>query len=517
MSKFLRISGYDVLKIIEENTSQNYHSGEWQDEDSHLAERIIKINPEELKDCHPEKLFIKFESGLSIDVQNLQPKLTAALRRTAVFANPKYFEMQRLRLSTWKIPAYIFCGQLSANRLRLPRGTIFQCQDLADSIGMLVEIEDLRIKLNPIDIRFGGNLSKDQSNCVNKMLKHELGVMVAPTGSGKTVMACKIIADRKKPTLIMVHRKQLIDQWIHQLITFLDIDKKDIGVLGGGRKKLKGTIDITMLQTLAKMDDLDEIHDQYEQIIIDECHHIPAFSFESVLSQFPARYVIGLTATPYRKDGHQSIIFMQCGPVRYELSEPKHLDVKRNVIIKETNFKLPANLEGQPPLHEIWNYLIEDGNRTHQIAADVIELLKQNRFPMILSDRKEHLFLIEKRIRELSRNINPKGIFFLGEMGKKARRSAIDEINNSISNKQPVYILSTGSLMGEGFDLPELDTLILAMPISFQGRVVQYAGRLHRKSINKSEVMIYDYLDTALGLTISMFKKRVKAYKKMED
>ena len=208
---------------------------------------------------------------------------------------------------------------------------------------------------------------------------------------------------------------------------------------------------------------------------------------------------------------------MQCGPVRYELSEPKHLDVKRNVIIKETNFKLPANLEGQPPLHEIWNYLIEDGNRTHQIAADVIELLKQNRFPMILSDRKEHLFLIEKRIRELSRNINPKGIFFLGEMGKKARRSAIDEINNSISNKQPVYILSTGSLMGEGFDLPELDTLILAMPISFQGRVVQYAGRLHRKSINKSEVMIYDYLDTALGLTISMFKKRVKAYKKMED
>jgi superfamily II DNA or RNA helicase len=515
MSQFLRLSNSDVNRLI-----NNYYGIDNQDyliqnEDVQIAEQSMSINLKDLTDCYPDNILFNLGSMVTINIKQLPVRLISAFKRTAVFANPKFFEMQRLRLSTWKIPRYIFCGELSGSNLVLPRGVIFKCQNIANLVGAKSTIIDQRIKLDPIKLKFVGKLSGEQKRCVNEIIKYELGVMVAPTGSGKTVMACSVIARRKVPTLILVHRKQLIDQWINHICSFLDVDKGEIGIYGGGSKKLKNKIDVSMLQTLSKMNDLSDIVDKYEQIIIDECHHIPAFSFESVLNQFPARYVLGLTATPYRKDGHQPIIFMQCGPVRYEMKEMLDAETTRKVIIRETDFRLPDDSDPQPPIHEIWNHLVEDTNRSELIAYDIIEILQSGRFPLILSERKEYLLSLEKMIQELSKGMNYKGIIFLGEMGKKARRTAIEEISQSIKNKSPAYILSTGSLIGEGFDLPELDTLVLAMPISFKGRVIQYAGRIHRKNDSKSEVHIYDYIDTSLGLTISMFKKRIKAYKKM--
>ncbi|MFC1569111.1 DEAD/DEAH box helicase family protein [bacterium] len=515
MSQFLQLSKIDVNNLIDKYYSYDKKPYLLQDEDVIVAEQSMSINSKDLTDCYHNNITFNLNSGITIDIQNLPSRLITAFKRTAVFANPKYFEMQRLRFSTWKIPKYIFCGELLGSNLILPRGVILQCQDIVNLVGAKSTIRDQQIKLDAIEFKFIGKLSTEQKRCVNEIIKHELGVMVAPTGSGKTVMACYIIAERKVPTLILVHRKQLIDQWIDHICSFLDVDKKEIGVYGGGRKKLKGKIDISMLQTLSKMNDLSDITNKYEQIIIDECHHIPAFSFESVLNRFPARCFLGLTATPYRKDGHQPIIFMQCGPIHYEMKEINDADTTRKVIIRETEFRLPIDSDPQPPIHEIWNQLVEDKKRVEQIACDIIETLKADRFPLILSERKEYLISIEKIMNEMSEGLNFKGVLLLGEMGKKARKTAIEEIHRLIMEKSPVYILSTGSLIGEGFDLPKLDTLILAMPISFKGRVIQYAGRIHRKNDSKTEVHIYDYVDTSLGLTISMFKKRIKAYKKM--
>jgi superfamily II DNA or RNA helicase len=347
------------------------------------------------------------------------------------------------------------------------------------------------------------------------MISHENGVLVAPTGSGKTVMACRLIAERKVSVLILVHRKQLIEQWINHLSKFLNIDTNQIGQLVGNQKKPKGLIDIAMLQTLSKTKDLTDVIKQYGHIVVDECHHIPAISFESVLKRFRARYFLGLTATPYRKDGHQSIIYMQCGPIRYELTEKNSHPIMRKVLVKETLFTMPTEFGHQPPIHEVWDHLVKNEDRLKLVAYDVIECLKQKRFPLILSERKEHLTFLFDTINNILDDNEVKGFLIVGNMGKKARTKALTEIQESLANKQSIFILSTGSLIGEGFDLPQLDTLMLTMPISFRGRVVQYAGRLHRQAPNKSDVRIYDYLDILLPLTLSMFKKRLSAYKKI--
>ncbi len=327
-------------------------------------------------------------------------------------------------------------------------------------------------------------------------------------------MGCYLIAERSVSTLILVHRKQLVDQWKARIKEFLSIEKKKIGVIGAGRKKLKGTIDLAMLQTLSRKDDVAKIVRDYNQIIIDECHHIPAVSFEAVLKVIPARYIVGLTATPYRKDGHQAILFMQCGPVRYTMDATQDTDIEKNVIVRNSAFQIDINPE-KLAIHEIWESLISDGGRLDLLSDDIADMLSQSRFPLILSERKDHLYNLKRKIDERIDQSNTRGFLFESSIGKKARVKALDEIRDLLKEKQKPYILSTGSLIGEGFDLPELDTLFIAMPFSFKGRMIQYAGRLHRSFPGKKKVIIYDYCDTNTGLTISMFKKRLSAYKSM--
>ncbi len=347
------------------------------------------------------------------------------------------------------------------------------------------------------------------------MVKHENGVLVAPPGIGKTVIACSIIGKRKVRTLILVQRKQLMDQWKSRLSDFLTINSEKIGVLSGNTKKMTGIIDIAMLQTLTRMKEAECLLSNYEQVIIDECQHIPPFSFESVIKIIPARYFLGLTATPYRKDGHQPIIFMQCGPIRYEMEDVTGVRLDKRVIVRETSFSMPHEAGSQPPIHEVWEEMSSDFDRLNLIAHDVEQILRSGRFPLILSERKKHLRLLSESIHEKIGVFPAKEFFFASEMGKKARKKALEEIQETLGTNIRPYILATGSLIGEGFDLPELDTLVLGMPIAFKGRVVQYAGRLHRKTASKSDILIYDYLDKSSGLTISMFRKRIAAYKKM--
>ena len=305
-----------------------------------------------------------------------------------------------------------------------------------------------------------------------------------------------------------------MEQWIERIKEFTDIDPKDIGSFGGSKKKPKGKIDVAMIQSLSKLEGSDELLSSYGQIIVDECHHIPAVSFESVLKKIPAKYFLGLTATPYRKDGHEAIIHMQLGPTRYEMEDYGAKDLLKKVFIRETNFEFSDLLEKRLEIHEIWSEIVNHEPRTKLIADDVENEISSNRCPLVISERKEHLSKISNALR--AKNIKSKEFLIVGEMGKKQKREILESISEHVENKRPFYILSTGSFIGEGFDLPILDTLFITMPVSFKGRMIQYAGRIHRPYENKKEVRIYDYFDSNNGLTINMFKKRVPTYKSME-
>ncbi len=386
LSKCQRLSeeeAREILNIFLQREEDIYivHN---KDNDVYTAEKIINPDSQQIKNCYKNIINMQLGAKLVINMKNLPSRLISALKRTAIFANPKFFKLQRLRFSTWNTPRYICCAERDNDNLILPRGTLKTCKKICKAAGSKILLKDNRLKLKKIDIRFLGKLLDAQKQSIKLILKFDFGVFVAPPGSGKTVIACKIIAKRKVPTLVLVHRKQLVDQWKEQLINFLNITEKEIGILGSGKEKLKGLIDIGMLQTLSKKDDLSEIINHYEQIIIDECHHIPAPSFESVIGKFPAKYVLGLTATPYRKEGDQAIMYLQCGPICYTMDDRELSDISRKVIIKQTSFRMSVEYGPQPQLHEVWNEMIKDKNRLNIIANDVITVLKKKRFPLIL-------------------------------------------------------------------------------------------------------------------------------------
>ena len=351
---------------------------------------------------------------------------------------------------------------------------------------------------------------------MDALLQHEKGVLTASPGSGKTVIGCALISKRKLPTLILVHRAPLGDQWKKKINEFINFDPEKIGIVSGQKKNWSGKIDIAMMQTINKMKNLNEFLACYGQIIIDECHHIPAFTFESIIKKSPAIYIVGLTATPYRKDGLQSIIHIQCGPIRYQMAEKESHFKSKRVIFRKFNIKMPEKTEPQPPIHKVWNFLVHNEQRIELIAKDLKESLKEGRVPLLISDRKEHLQILKKALVNKKTKMGESHIFVLdGCLSKKQRNQMLDNINLRLLQKEPVCLLATGALIGEGFDLPALDTLFLTMPVAFSGRLIQYTGRLHRPLRDKKEIRVYDYVDTGSGLTMSMFKKRIKIYRQM--
>ncbi|MEA1926932.1 MAG: DEAD/DEAH box helicase family protein, partial [Candidatus Auribacterota bacterium] len=513
-----RLSLDDIMSVLDKAISRDVSdpSFPFQNADIQIAEKAIDYVVTGFKsDFFPHQIQMRLGAQLEINIDRLPSKLISAFKRTATFANPEFFRQQRMRFSTWNTPRYIFCGELRSNHLVLPRGSLNDCLKLSKAAGAEVNLADTRMVLPKIKMKFRGRLSREQKRAAEELIKHENGVLVAPPGIGKTVIACSLIGKRKARTLILVHRKQLLDQWINRLTEFLTVKPEKIGVLSGNTRKMTGVIDIVMLQTLTRMKNAEDSLSNYEQVIIDECQHIPPFSFESVIKIIPARYFLGLTATPYRKDGHQPIIFMQCGPIRHEMMDVTGVRLEKRVIVRETSFSMPSETGPQPQIHEVWEKMSSDPIRLNLIACDVIQILQSGRFPLILSERKNHLRLLSESIREKLNDFSTREFLLTGDMGKKARKKSFAEIQKILETNVKPYILATGSLIGEGFDLPQLDTLVLGMPIAFKGRVVQYAGRLHRKAAGKSNVLIYDYLDKASGLTISMFRKRVSAYKKM--
>ena len=453
-------------------------------------------------------------SQIKIKTEGLPAQLIFSLKRQAVFANPEFFQRQKMRFSTWNIPRYIFCGEQTKSALILPGGLVDSCREICAEGGAEFNIKDRRPRWKKIKVRFKGKLERDQERALIAMLRHERGVLTAPPGSGKTVIGCALITKRKLPALVLVHRSSLCGQWKEKLSEFASLPGGEIGMIAGQDKRVKGKIDVAMMQTIGKMKKPESFLARYGQIIIDECHHIPARVFEAVVKKSPAMYISGLTATPYRKDGLQPIIYMQCGPVRHKIAEKSAVFESKRVIARASRFKLPEEEGPHPPLHKVWDGLVKDEQRRKLIAGDLTGCLDEGRIPLLISDRKEHLQLLKTAVSGESGSGSH--IFVLhGGLSKTKRSQALKSIRRRLERKQPVCLLATGSLIGEGFDLPALDTLFLAMPIAFSGRLVQYAGRLHRPLEGKKEIRIYDYVDAGSGLTVSMFKKRIKVYRRM--
>jgi superfamily II DNA or RNA helicase len=456
---------------------------------------------------------VSFGPMISIPLAELAGRIVAKLRKTASFPNPEFYKLQRMRMQTYPHPRFIFSGEIRHNEIILPRGVLDEVVKILTLAGAKVVIRDERIAKKKIKVGFYGELTPEQSEAIKTWKAQDTGILMAPPGAGKTVMACAVIAERKVSTLILVHRAQLMDQWKERISQFLQIPVKDIGTLGGSKKKLTGNIDVGMLQSLAKVEDLSEISQKYSQIIIDECHHIPAVSFEDILKQLPARYVLGLTATPYRKDGLEKILFQQCGPIRYEMKLSDRSNLIKIVHFYETGFKIPEELGQRPPYHLLIQHLVTDLKRNQIIANLAVNAIYKKRVPILISDRKDHLDLLFNLISTKSPEL--KVVQLDGGLTGKKRKLALTQISESIKAKEHILLMATASLIGEGFDLPELDTLILASPLSFEGRMVQYAGRLHRASEGKSDVQIFDFIDSFSAIFMKMYRNRLKAYRKM--
>ncbi len=475
-----------------------------------------KPRPFEISTPMPETIKIVAGNQLYIQKEGLPPQLINRLIRTAAFQNPEFYKAQAMRLPIFDKPRIIACAENFPNHIGLPRGCLDDVLNLLAEINIGNEIVDERNAGKAIHTKFLGTLSKDQKPAVKALLSHDTGVLSATTGFGKTVLGAYVIAKRKRNTLILVHRKQLLEQWIARLQTFLDLKHINIGQIGGGKRKLMGQIDIALIQSLVRKGEVDDCVADYGQLIVDECHHLSAVSFEAAARQCKAKYVVGLTATPIRKDGQQPIIFMQCGPIRYYIDAKKQAKKRpfsHFVVPRYTEFRLPMSLTEQyerPPIQTVYAELANNNARNEMIVSDVISALKAGRSPVILTERKEHVAFFADRLSGFSKHT----ITLQGGMGKKAYRLMLERLEK-IGDHEERVLIATGRYIGEGFDDARLDTLFLAMPVSWKGTLAQYAGRLHRIHHNKTKVQVYDYIDYQVPVLQRMSDKRMSGYRSL--
>lgn len=469
------------------------------------------------------EIVITRSNMLYIPLPLLSSKVLNHLRRIASFRNPEFYSKQALRLSTYQTPRIISCADLTDEYLALPRG----CEDAVTTLlkekNVAYRFEDKTNHGKTISVHFKGELRNEQHEAVNILTSCSNGVLSATTAFGKTVAAIGLIAQRGVNTLILVHTKALLDQWVQRLEQFLTIDdmpvteegkrkrKKPlspIGTLSSTGNKLHGIIDIALMQSCISDNEVKPFVKDYGLVIVDECHHVSAVSFEQILKVINARYVYGLTATPIRKDGHQPIIFMQCGPIRYNAdakAQMQNQSFQRLLVPRFTPFR-PVNGEDLS-FTKVSQQLAEDEYRNLFIVKDVIEALKEGRSPIILTSRTAHVGILAELLKPHCPNV----ITLVGSESTKEKRQKMERLQ-SIPLSEPLIIVATGKYVGEGFDYARLDTLFLVSPVAWKGIVAQYAGRLHREFEGKQDVQIYDYIDIRVPVCESMYRKRLKGY-----
>ena len=454
----------------------------------------------------PATLTITLANLLYFEKSALPQSLSNRLIRLATFQNPEFYKAQAMRLSTWNKPRLIGCAENYPNHIALPRGCLDDVLNLLKLNNIAYELTEERFTGDPIEVNFLGSLRLDQESAVSGMLQHDYGVLCAPTAFGKTVSAAAIIARRNVKTLVLVHRKDLLDQWKEQLGIFLDID--DIGVIGGGKSEPKGTIDIALSQTISRQGEVNPLVENYGLVIVDECHHFGAVSFEAILKRIKAKYLLGLSATPNRRDGKEPVIFMSIGPVRYTASRPT--GAPQDLEVTQRCITTPIEIPGDFQIQSVYRHLIEDTDRTKKIASQVLDSFSQGRKVLVLTERTEHI----DNIYSLLITEIPSLLVLHGRIPKKERIATMEKLK-SLTPTEPQVILATGKLIGEGFDHPPLDTLVLTMPVSWKGTLQQYAGRLHRECAGKSNVRIFDFVDSGHPALLRMWEKRKRGYRSM--
>jgi superfamily II DNA or RNA helicase/very-short-patch-repair endonuclease len=417
-----------------------------------------------------------------------------------------------MRLPTYDKPRVIACAEDHPQHIGLPRGCLDELRKTLSDLKIKVLVRDERNIGQRLNVTFEGELRPEQIVAARKMLAYDTGVLAATTAFGKTVVAAWLIAQRGVNTLVLVHRRQLQQQWIERLSAFLGMPARAIGRIGGGRTKPSGLLDVAVMQSMIRNGVVDDLVGSYGHLIVDECHHLSAQSFEQVARQAKAKFVLGLSATVTRKDGHHPIIFMQCGPVRYRVSAREGVadhPFEHTVIVRPTGFHpiRPADPDLRMQFHALYEELIADEERNRLICADVRESLREGRSPLVLTERNEHLDSLANQLASEMLHL----VVLRGGMPKNELETIHARLA-AIPAGEPRVLLATGRYVGEGFDDARLDTLFLTLPVSWHGTIAQYVGRLHRLYDRKREVRVYDYADLNVPMLARMFDRRCRGY-----
>ena len=520
LSSLPRLSADMVFRIADEAELSGRVLGVRMPVDDEHADEPWKMSPSRrsaprrIEAAIPRKIKIVVADQVYIDRAELPPALIAQLIRLAAFQNPEFYRAQAMRLPTFGKPRVVSCAELYPQHVALPRGCLDEVIDLIKSHGAVADLEDCREigTALPATVSFQGELRRPQLRAFDALTTHENGVLAATTAFGKTVVAAALIAHRARNTLILVHRRELLNQWVERLRSFLSIDPKQIGAIGGGKRKPTGVIDVALIQSLVRKGEVADAVADYGHLIVDECHHLSAASFELVARRSKARYVVGLSATVARKDGHHPIIFMQCGPVRHRVEariQAAERGMRHRVRDRSTKFELPPSLASaeRPSMPAIYAALAQDDGRNDLIFDDVLKSLEAKRSPVVLTERKDHLDYLRQRFSPFVKNL----VVLRGGMSAGDRKMADAAIR--VSEDQERLILATGRYIGEGFDDARLDTLFLTMPIAWKGTLAQYVGRLHREYDGKRDVLVVDYVDQTVPVLARMAAKRRAGYR----
>ncbi|CAN5464730.1 DEAD/DEAH box helicase [soil metagenome] len=465
-----------------------------------------------ITDNLPEEIELVVGNEIYIEKTLLSPSLKNQLIRIAAFQNPEFYKAQAMRLPVYQIPRIIGCAHDYSHHIGLPRGCLDDICQLFSDLKIKFTIQDELNAGQPFKVKFCGNLRPEQDVAAQVMMKSDIGVLSATTAFGKTVLAAWLIAQRQTNTLILVHRKQLQEQWIERLLTFLDLPKNAIGKIGGGRKKPTGICDVALVQSLVRKDVVNDMIGQYGYLIVDECHHLPAVSFEKIIRQSKAKYITGLSATITRKDGHHPIITMRCGPIRYQVNakeQTANQPFEHTVLVRPTPFISikPKNEDLRIQFQNLYGELIKSEERNQLICSDVTQAIRSGRSPIILTERNEHLDDLSQKLAPVVQHL----IVLRGGMSSKDIKQTMQHLKAIPENEERV-LLATGRFIGEGFDDARLDTLFLTLPVSWHGTIAQYVGRLHRLYDLKKEVQVYDYADLSVPMLERMFNRRCRAY-----